>query len=113
MAIPPEGMIKTDTPTGEYRIQVKMPSKHMGDGNLTSDIEAYELPGVPWVCFFQLEHGVATHGTYWHTNYGTFMSRGCVNMRSEEAKWLFRWTTPVYQIGNIDQKGYGTVVKIG
>ncbi len=29
-----------------------------------------ELPGVPWVCFFEPNTGVALHGTYWHTNYG-------------------------------------------
>ena len=32
-------------------------------------------------------------GTYWHKNFGTPMSHGCVNMVSE-AKWLFRWTDP-------------------
>ena len=84
----------------------------MGDGKLTSDLNAYELPGVPWVCFFEPKAGVATHGTYWHTNYGTPMSHGCVNMRSEEAKFIFRWTTPVYEPGNWDQKGYGTLILV-
>jgi hypothetical protein len=36
------------------------------------------------------------HGTYWHTNFGLQMSHGCVNMLNEDAKWLFRWTTPIY-----------------
>ena len=78
-------IIPTNTPTGKFHVYSKMPSKHMGDGQLTSDIEAYELPGVPWTTFFA-EHGVAFHGTYWHTNYGVPMSHGCVNMRTEEAK---------------------------
>ncbi len=78
-ATPPPGQTSTDTPRGEFNVQSKMPSKHMGDGNLTADLNAYELPGVPWVCFFEPENGVATHGTYWHTNYGTTMSHGCVN----------------------------------
>ncbi len=110
MAEPPPGQVSTDTPKGEFHIQNKMPSKHMGDGTLTADLEAYVIPGVPWVCFFEPKNGVATHGTYWHTNYGTPMSHGCVNMRTEEAKWLFRWTTPVYEPGKWDKIGYGTLV---
>ena len=63
-------IIPTDTPTGEFHVYSKMPSKHMGDGQITSDLEAYELPGVPWTTFFA-QNGVALHGTYlahqfWH-----------------------------------------------
>ncbi|NIV94533.1 L,D-transpeptidase family protein, partial [candidate division KSB1 bacterium] len=43
---------------------------------------------------FFVETGVALHGTYWHNNFGWPMSRGCVNLRTEDAKWLFRWTVP-------------------
>ncbi len=109
-ATPPPGQTSTDTPRGEFNVQSKMPSKHMGDGNLTADLNAYELPGVPWVCFFEPENGVATHGTYWHTNYGTTMSHGCVNMRPEEAKWIYRWTTPVATVDSWETRGYGTRV---
>jgi lipoprotein-anchoring transpeptidase ErfK/SrfK len=105
----PQGEIPWRTPTGTFNIFSKMPTKHMGEGNLTSDIEAYELPGVPWVCFFT-QDGVATHGTYWHTNFGTPMSRGCVNMKTDEAKWLFRWTTPVWSAHTREQRGHGTRV---
>jgi hypothetical protein len=103
------GHIPTDTPTGEYRVYSKMASKHMGNGEVTGDIEAYELPGVPWTTFFA-PHGVALHGTYWHTNYGMMMSHGCVNLRPEDAKWIFRWTTPVVQPDTWEQTGYGTLV---
>lgn len=106
----PPGGIPTDTPKGEFTVQSKMPSKHMGDGNITTDPEAYELPGVPWTCFFVPKTGVATHGTYWHQNYGVPMSHGCVNMKSEEAKWIFRWTTPVATPDKIETIGYGTRV---
>jgi hypothetical protein len=37
-----------------------MPYKHMGDGNITSDIYAYELPGVPWTSFFVLNGLLST-----------------------------------------------------
>ncbi len=81
--------LSTKTPSGEFHILSKYPSKHMGNGNLFATPDDYELPGVPWTCFFD-ERGYAFHGTYWHDNFGAPMSRGCVNMRIDEAKWLFR-----------------------
>jgi lipoprotein-anchoring transpeptidase ErfK/SrfK len=104
--------IPTETPRGRFNIDPKMPSKHMGDGQLTADPEAYELPGVPWTSFFEFTTGVALHGTYWHDNFGSRMSHGCVNMRTEEAKWLYRWTTPVARSTDWNRKGYGTRVDV-
>ena len=103
--------IPTATPTGRYNIQVKMPSKHMGDGRITDRIEAYELPGVPWVCFFT-DTGVAFHGTYWHDNFGRRMSHGCINMTIEGAKWLYRWTMPETEFFTWEKRGFGTRVTV-
>ena len=103
--------LSTQTPTGEFRILSKYPSKHMGNGNLFATPEDYELPGVPWTCFFH-EAGYAFHGTYWHDNFGAPMSRGCVNMRIEEAKWLFRWVRPLHEADRVYSPGYGTLVAI-
>jgi lipoprotein-anchoring transpeptidase ErfK/SrfK len=89
-------VLPTDTPNGDHIVRSKKPSVHMGDGTLRSDAEAYELPGVPWVSYFEI-HGYAMHGTYWHNNFGVTMSHGCVNMRSEDAKWIYRWCTPTPQ----------------
>lgn len=47
----------------------------------------YYLPNVPYVMYFYEGYGL--HGTYWHNNFGTPMSHGCVNLRTEEAGWLF------------------------
>jgi len=103
--------LSTKTPQGEFRIMEKDPGKHMGNGNLFADADDYELPGVPWTCFFT-EQGHAFHGTYWHDNFGTPMSHGCVNMRTEEAKWLFLWSLPKHEIGKPTNRGFGTAVKI-
>jgi lipoprotein-anchoring transpeptidase ErfK/SrfK len=107
--------LSTKTPDGEFHIQEKMPSKHMGNGNLLADADGYELPGVPWTLFFT-EAGHAFHGTYWHENYGTPMSHGCINMRTSEAKWLFRWARPLHTQEDLSTKyyfrGYGTTVTI-
>jgi len=100
------------TSAGKYIIQTKMPSKHMGNGNVTSDIYSYELVGVPWNCFFQLEDGLATHGTYWHSNFGTPMSAGCINMSMADAKWVYRWTKPIAAPEDWAKPGYGTAVVI-
>ncbi len=110
MRNPDPTLIPTDTPKGTFYIQSKLPSKHMGDGNLTSNINAYELPGVPWTSFFEPVTGVAFHGTYWHHNYGMRMSRGCINMKVEEAKWIFRWSTPVANGDKKETRGMGTKV---
>lgn len=83
----------------------------MGNGNLFADLDDYELPGVPWTCFFT-EVGHAFHGTYWHDNFGVPMSYGCINMRTQEAKWLFRWVLPVHDPDRIYTTGYGTQVVI-
>jgi lipoprotein-anchoring transpeptidase ErfK/SrfK len=103
--------IPTDTPHGNFRVSLKTPSRHMGDGNLTSSLEAYELPGVPWVTFFH-SYGIGFHGTYWHDNFGSRMSHGCVNMRNEDAKWIYRWTTP--PIGHTEwfKQGWGTRISV-
>lgn len=103
--------LSTKTPSGTFRIMSKYPSKHMGNGSLFASPEDYELPGVPWTSFFH-EAGYAFHGTYWHDNFGTPMSRGCVNMRIEEALWLFRWARPLHDPDRIYTPGYGTLVNI-
>jgi hypothetical protein len=107
--------IAWNTPPGTYHIQSKYPSKHMGAGDLAGD--GSDLPGVPWTCFFLSPPGYAFHGAYWHNNFGIQMSHGCINMKTEEAKWLFRWTTPIFRTpiesrADWYQTGYGTLVKI-
>ncbi|MBS1249455.1 MAG: hypothetical protein MAG431_01035 [Chloroflexi bacterium] len=90
---PPEG---TRTPTGNFNVTSKLPSKHMGYVDLDTYPQGDIYTGVPWVTFFIYETGVAIHGTYWHNNFGHRMSHGCINMRNQDAKWIYHWTTPVY-----------------
>jgi hypothetical protein len=41
------------------------------------------------------------------------MSHGCVNMRSEEANWIFRWSQPPHVVGSVsNHKSRGTRVEI-
>jgi len=80
------------TPTGLFMTYHKRPSRHMAAGDITAD--GYDLPGVPWVMYFT-EAGLSLHGTFWHNDFGTPKSHGCVNLSPSAAKWLFRWTIPV------------------
>ncbi|MBN1147855.1 MAG: L,D-transpeptidase [Anaerolineales bacterium] len=91
--------LPTSTPEGEFVIYSKMPSKHMGSvagGPEVEESGGFTLPGVPWTMFFRSPGGYALHGTYWHNNFGLQMSHGCVNMRNEDARWLFRWSMPLF-----------------
>ena len=104
---------KTATPTGTFHIQIKVAGVHMGDGRLTTDPLAYELPGVPWVSYFETENGVALHGAYWHNDFGRPRSHGCINLRPEAAQWLYRWTAPAAPEATVKGTGgFGTRILI-
>lgn len=80
------------TPVGHYRTTHKRPCRHM----FTQPSEfgtGFDLPGVPWVSYFTRD-GVAFHGTYWHNDFGVPHSHGCINLRPQDAKWVYRWTNP-------------------
>lgn len=80
------------TPTGDFTTDYKRPSRHMIDGN-DHQMNTYNLPGVPWISYLDV-NGVAFHGTYWHNNFGIPMSHGCINLPTQAAKWIYRWTLP-------------------
>jgi len=74
------GLPNTPTVTGRFHVYLKYVSTTMtGPG--------YYLTNVPYTMYFHGSYGI--HGTYWHNNFGTPMSHGCVNMRSDEAHWLY------------------------
>lgn len=76
-----------ETPPGSYHILTKLESQDM-EGVVGG--EYYNVPAVPWVMYFT-NVGHALHGTYWHSNFGTPMSHGCVNLPMDVAAWLYEW----------------------
>ncbi|MBM4357415.1 MAG: L,D-transpeptidase [Deltaproteobacteria bacterium] len=54
--------------------------------------EEFDLRDVPFVQYFK--EGYALHAAYWHDDFGTARSHGCVNLAPIDAAWLFGWTTP-------------------
>jgi len=85
------GTWATPTVTGTFSIWNKTRIQTMsGPG--------YSLPNVPFVMYFYKDYGF--HGTYWHNNFGTPMSHGCVNLTIPDSEWLYNWAS------------YGTTVKV-
>ena len=87
------------TPTGEFRIWIKLRYTKMSGGSKALNTYYY-LPNVPYVMYFYnnkivKSRGFGLHGTYWHNNFGHPMSHGCVNMRTEDVAQLYAWATPV------------------
>jgi lipoprotein-anchoring transpeptidase ErfK/SrfK len=72
------------TVTGTFSIWHKTPLQAMsGPG--------YYLPDVPYVMYFYKDY--ALHGTYWHNNFGTPMSHGCVNLTIPDSEWLYSFAS--------------------
>ena len=84
------GVAEHPTPTGTFHIFEKLEQDDMTDGPAAPPDEYYYLPNVPWVMYF-LDGGYALHGTYWHHNFGTPMSHGCVNMTIDGAHTVYDW----------------------
>ena len=81
-AIVSTGTWRTPTVVGTYSIYVKYRYTPMsGPG--------YYLPNVPHTMYFY--RGYAIHGAYWHNNFGTPMSHGCVNLALGDAEWFYNW----------------------
>ena len=90
---------RSSTPLGPHPIWRKLVSLHMVGGTTGG---GWDLPGIGWTTLF-VGNGVAVHSTYWHNDYGTPRSRGCVNAKPDDAKWVFRWVNPVvpYDPGDV------------
>jgi lipoprotein-anchoring transpeptidase ErfK/SrfK len=80
------------TPVGEWRIREKHITTTMdGDGTAAGDLP-YSIEDVPYVMYFFRSY--ALHGAFWHANFGTQMSHGCVNLAPLDAKYLFFFADP-------------------
>jgi lipoprotein-anchoring transpeptidase ErfK/SrfK len=78
------GLPRTPTLVGQWRIYIKLTKTDMrGPG--------YHLRDVPYTMYYYRGYGI--HGTYWHNNFGTPMSAGCVNLTIEDAKWLYNFAS--------------------
>ncbi len=88
-ALMSSGKKVTPTVLGDYEIYLKLRSQTMsGPG--------YSLDNVEWAMYFVGDYAI--HGTWWHNNFGTPMSHGCVNLTNADAQWFWNFAakgTPV------------------
>lgn len=106
------GVGNTPTVTGTFRIWAKIAMQDMSGGSRASGTY-YHLKDVRNVQYFFKNY--AFHGTYWHSNFGSPMSRGCVNLTEEDAAWLFNWTSPAVHNDDwlfSDRTNPGTLVMV-
>ncbi|MEN8240737.1 MAG: L,D-transpeptidase [Chloroflexota bacterium] len=76
------GKWSTPTVVGNFQVYLKLTSQTMiGPG--------YVQPDVPYVLYFYEDYSI--HGTYWHNNFGTPVSHGCVNLPTNNASWVFQY----------------------
>ena len=85
------GLELTPTPRGTFTIFRKTPTRYMQGPLPYMPVQKYyDLPGVPWNLYFT-ESGAVIHGAYWHENFGSQYSHGCVNVDLDLAKQLYDW----------------------
>jgi hypothetical protein len=75
---------------GAFLIHTKHVSVTMDADEKEGD--PFDLRDVPFVQYFT--EGYALHAAYWHDDFGTPRSHGCINLAPTDAAWLFEFTTP-------------------
>lgn len=81
------GIARYPTVIGQFEVWVKLRTDDMRGVDLGVP---WYLPDVPYVMYFFSDYGI--HGTYWHDNFGTPMSHGCINLSIEDAEWLYNFS---------------------
>ncbi|MEA2531638.1 MAG: hypothetical protein QOG89_3282 [Thermomicrobiales bacterium] len=97
------GLAPNETETGLFHVRLKYPKQDMrgfengtgevvgfGDEAPADGTRSYDVKDVPNVMYFNMD-AEALHGAYWHNNFGTRMSHGCVNLPLEFAAFLYEW----------------------
>ena len=84
------GAAETPTLPGLYRMRIKFAETDM-NGSL-GDEESYRVASVPWTMFFAPDLGF--HTAYWHDDFGTPRSHGCLNLSPADARHLYFWAAP-------------------
>jgi hypothetical protein len=79
------------TPLGSYRIAIKHRAAQMTSED-KPDPDAFWIADVPHAQYFRAPFAI--HTAYWHEDFGSPKSGGCVNLSPEDAKQVFDWTEP-------------------
>lgn len=87
------GTAGRDTPAGTYSTWGKYRADDMTSASVQDPGGYYDLPNVPDTQYYK-DGGFAIHGTYWHDEFGTDQSHGCVNVTWTDGRYLFDQTLP-------------------
>ncbi|MDR2457001.1 MAG: L,D-transpeptidase [Clostridiales Family XIII bacterium] len=82
------GLKSTPTVTGDFKIYKKLDHHTMRGYDIVKK-ENYVVPDVRYAAYFTGAY--AFHAAPWHNNFGQPMSHGCVNMKMNDAKYLYDW----------------------
>lgn len=94
------GTAGRDTPAGTYSTWGKYRADDMTSASLQDPGGYYDLPNVPDTQYYK-DGGYAIHGTYWHDEFGTDQSHGCVNVTWTDGRYLFDQTLPSVPSGDL------------
>ena len=75
-----------ETPTGVFAVYAKTTIQPLSG---CENGECWYFPDVRWLTWFYRDFGF--HTAYWHEDFGTPRSHGCINMKENEAKQVFDW----------------------
>lgn len=84
------GISASPTFTGRFRINSHITSQTMTSTDPNNPYWNYTVENVQWVMYFNGDQ--AFHGVYWHNNFGTPQSHGCVGMPNSRAKQIYDWS---------------------
>jgi hypothetical protein len=77
------------TRPGAFKIKSKLEAETMRGSFAADRSDYYYLEDVPWTLYF--DQARALHGAYWHDNFGTPQSKGCVNLSPGDAHFIYQW----------------------
>jgi lipoprotein-anchoring transpeptidase ErfK/SrfK len=100
------------TPKGIHRVRAKLRATTMDNLEHTG-VVPYSYEEVP---FTQYIGRVALHGAFWHDQFGTPRSHGCINLSLADAERLFAFTKPHLGAGVAElaasERNPGTIVRV-
>ncbi|MCU0681672.1 MAG: L,D-transpeptidase [Polyangiaceae bacterium] len=83
-------VLKSATPVGAYRVSWKIGASRMSPEK--GEPERFWLAEVPYTLYFRPPFAI--HTAYWHEDFGSPKSAGCVNVSPADGKFLFGWVDP-------------------
>jgi hypothetical protein len=75
------------TPPGRYNILYRIDYTRLTPPQ--GSLSVYDLQAVPY--FMTLVGDMGIHGAYWHDDFGSPVSHGCINLSPADAQFLYAW----------------------